>query len=462
VRLLKGLEISEIFLQDVRREDDSFRCESEFFRKNILQAKAQVDKCQNIKLLGKITPGIQHPVEIIRTYSESGYRMLLAQEVRSNQIELGEGSYLDNPSSSFIGKNKLKKGDVVLTRTGANFGQCAPVLFDDELYACADLLIIREGELPAGYLSTFLNTRQGRLILDRGAYGMAQPHIAPTYLKNILVPVFKNLIGPISKLIDASSSERGRAIQLLANAEATLLHSLGLVDWTPAEALSYVRTSTETFAAGRLDPQYFAPRVNELMKRLGRDGMRLCDVAPARHERFNPAGTGEFDYIEIGGLSSNGMAMAERLLQSEAPSRATQHVRFGDVITSTVRPIRRLSALVDKVQDGSVCSSGFVVLEPKKISGEVLLTYLRLPLVCELMDLHTSATMYPAISEGDLLSLPIPAINASTQNSVQKSVREAAVSRDRASKLLNAAKRALEMAIEDSEATALTYLKGLV
>ena len=81
-------------------------------------------------------------------------------------------------------------------------------------------------------------------------------------------------------------------------------------------------------------------------------------------------------------------------------------------------------------------------------------------LVCELMDLHTSATMYPAISETDLLGLPIPAIDVKTQHVVQQSVRDAASSREKATHLLDAAKRAVEIAIEDSEAAALAYLQG--
>mgnify|MGYP000966820483 FL=1 len=143
---------------------------------------------------------------------------------------------------------------------------------------------------------------------------------------------------------------------------------------------------------------------------------------------------------------------------AEAPSRATQHVRAGDVITSTVRPIRRLSALVASEQNGAVCSSGFVVLQPRSISGEVLLTYLRLPLVCELMDLHTSATMYPAISESDLLALPIPAIDSSVQTQVQYAVRRSTEARQRATRLLVAAKRAVEIAIEESESAAMRHL----
>jgi type I restriction enzyme, S subunit len=459
---LEGLELNEMLLSEVVDASISFRCESEFFKKKIMLAKALIEDCPIVSLLTEVAPDIQHPVEITRAYAESGYRMLLAQEVRCNQIVLGEGSYLDNPNAQFVKRNKLELGDVVLTRTGANFGQCAPVLFDDELFACADLLIIRKGAIPAGYLSTFLNTWQGRLLLDRGAYGAAQPHIAPTYLKNLPIPIFSNLIEPISKLVEKSAATRKKGVELLNDAEKYLLSALSLDSWTPPAPLSYVRSSSDAFSSGRLDSQYFAPRVRELMKRLGQNGLCIRDVAPARQERFKPSDSGMFDYIEIGGLGSDGTATAEALEQKEAPSRATQFVRTGDVITSTVRPIRRLSALVAEEQDGNVCSSGFVVLNPQKISSEVLLTYLRLPLFCELMDLHTSATMYPAISETDLLSLPIPAIDAKTQLAIQQAVREAAASRQRANNLLDAAKRAVEIAIEDSEAAALAFIKEVI
>ena len=242
-------------------------------------------------------------------------------------------------------------------------------------------------------------------------------------------------------------------------AETTLLHTLVLDTWTPPEALSYVRSSREAFSAGRLDAEFFTPRVTNLLSKLGRDGLTIADVAPARHERFQSGDSGTFDYIEIGGLSADGTATSETLLQIEAPSRATQHVRTGDVIASTVRPIRRLSALITPEQDGYVCSSGFVVLTPRGINTETLLTYLRLPLVCELMDLHTSATMYPAISESDLLRLPIPAIPASVQNHIATALRQATASRNIATALLDSAKRAVEIAIEDSEAAALSWLE---
>lgn len=195
-----------------------------------------------------------------------------------------------------------------------------------------------------------------------------------------------------------------------------------------------------------------------MLASLGRDGLALRDVAPARKERFIPASNGDFHYIEIGGLGNDGSAQAELLPRREAPSRATQIVRAGDIITSTVRPIRRLSAIIEPGQDGFVCSSGFVVLQPLAIRPEALLTYLRLPPVCALMDLHTSASMYPAISESDLLRLPIPKIHLSVQQAIQESVQSARQARLRASQLLDAAKRAVEIAIETSESDALAFL----
>lgn len=129
-----------------------------------------------------------------------------------------------------------------------------------------------------------------------------------------------------------------------------------------------------------------------------------------------------------------------------------------DIITSTVRPIRRLSAQIDPDQNGYVCSSGFVVLEPTGIRPELLLTFQRLPIICELMDLLASTSMYPAISEAEILGLPLPSVDGATEKAVVAAVQEGRAARARAHSLLDAAKRAVEIAIEDSEVAALAYL----
>jgi type I restriction enzyme, S subunit len=457
--LLEGLEISVLNLSDL---NDELRYESEFFRKPILKALRKIKALPHLTL-GELTKKIQHPVEVERTYSDSGLRLLLAQEVRSNELSLGEGSFMPTAMELKLSANKLVDGDVVITRSGANVGQCAPVKTSAPLFACADLLVIRKGKLPGGYISTFLNTVPGRLLLDRGVYGMAQPHIAPTYIKTVPVPSFgSKLLNAVETLIGLAETSKTEAATNLDVAGRTLLSALKLGNWQPPNPLSYTHSSNNAFAAGRLDAEYFRPRVRELLTILGQGKCTIGDLAPARRERFFPANSGTFDYLEIGSVRMDGTVEAEPVPHKEAPSRATSYVRSGDVISSMVRPIRRLSALISPEQNGFVCSSGFVVLQPKHVAPEVLLTYLRLPVVCELMDLHTSASLYPAISEQDLLTLPMPNPDAKTCEAICTAVKSSQASRRQAKAFLEAAKRAVEIAIEDSETAALHYLDEIL
>ena len=293
---------------------------------------------------------------------------------------------------------------------------------------------------------------------------MVQQGLSLAKVRELPVPLLSlSLQAGIAEAISQASENRRVATASLASAEISLLRTLGLENWKTSEPLCYVRHSSEAFAAGRLDAEYFRPRVLALMDLLGRDGLTVDDVAPARHEIFKPREAGAtFDYIEIGDMRNDGTVGATELSTTDAPSRATQHVRAGDVLTSTVRPIRRLTAVVGPTQDGAVCSSGFVVLNPIKVSPSTLVTYLRLPGICELMDLHTSASLYPAISERDLLRLPIPHISEAAQQAIDTQVGAAHSAKQRATQLLEAAKRAVEIAIEASEAAALAYVHEVV
>ncbi len=279
-------------------------------------------------------------------------------------------------------------------------------------------------------------------------------------MAEIRIPRFSGrLESAVDRLVNESHRQFERSSDQLCEAAQVLLSALGLENWQPPEPLTYARSSSDVLAAGRFDAEFFSPRVDDLLARLRKGGQSVRGVAPARCEVFSPEGPGEFDYLEIGSVRVDGTVSAERLPKAEAPSRATSFVRAGDVVTSTVRPVRRLSALITPEQDGFVASSGFLVLQPRHVPAEVLLTYLRLPPVCELMDLHTSASLYPAISERDLLNLPFPKLATKTCDAVVAAVRAAHAARREAQSLLGKAQRAVEIAIEDSEAAALTFLR---
>jgi len=357
-----------------------------------------------------------------------------------------------------VARNRLSNGDILVTRTGANFGQTAPWKRGVDAYACADILILREPSVPSGYLSSFLESRIGKPLMLRGGYGAGQPHIAPPYLANMLIPRLGIVEGRIDQIINSASALEEKAATVLDDAGTTLLEALGLADWTPPEPLTYAAKASDALAAGRLDSRFFAPRIQALLDILSAGGRTISDVAKPRREKFRPDQHLMFDYIEISDMDGAGATGRTRLVAAEAPSRATWHVRPGDIITSSVRPIRRLSAQIMPDQDGFVCSSGFVVVRPQDIAPEVLLTYLRLPVICELLDLYASASMYPSITDADIFNLPMPELTTHVETQIVDHLQNARLAKARAASLLDAAKRAVEIAIEDSETAALAYL----
>ncbi len=237
-----------------------------------------------------------------------------------------------------------------------------------------------------------------------------------------------------------------------------LFGSLGLEEWTGEDSSMFIRKASEVFAAGRADADYFRPRYQSLMALLRRQGKMLRDVARLRETVFTAQANQPFDYIEIGDLAADGAATSHEVPGEEAPSRATWIVQAGDVITSTVRPIRCLTGLIEPEQAGSVCSSGFAVLTPTGIPGELLFAYLRLPVICEMMDLHTTASMYPAISTTNLMRLPFLLPDDATIKKVKSQITAARAARREAHALLERAKQAVEIAIEKDEASALAQL----
>jgi len=426
---------------------EAFRLDAEYYQPEYLVFEEMSRMGQPLR---ETVLGVLHPVEITRIYSESGARILLAQNIRQNYLEHTTAAYMPDTVRSRIARNRLRPGDVVMTRSGANFGDTACYLGDpDEIFACADCLIIRPESIPSGYLSTFFNTRIGRGLLTRGAYGAAQPHIAPSYIKSLRIPRLNDTESIVHDLVVEAHILRKKAESIYQDAETILTEALNLtrVDLTPR--LFYEDTYSHAANAARLDAEYFSPRMQNVIEALSVGGNTINDVAPLAKRRFKAVPGVPFDYIEISDISAAGTTESRSVPGEDAPSRATWIVKPGDIITTTVRPIRRLSAIILPEQENFVCSSGFAVLRPRDIEPELLLTYLRLPLVAELLDLHTTASMYPAISTADLLSIPFSLPDAEICADIVAKIRDSFTARADSLRLLADAKNTVEAAIAD-------------
>jgi hypothetical protein len=111
-----------------------------------------------------------------------------------------------------------------------------------------------------------------------------------------------------------------------------------------------------------------------------------------------------FIYIDLSAVDQEHKTItgARRLIGADAPSRARQVVRSGDVLVSTVRPNLNGVAVVGNEYDGAIASTGFCVLRPRKgeLDTSFLFHWVRSKSFITAMVRQATGASYPAISDG--------------------------------------------------------------
>ncbi len=461
---MEGLEVSILRLSAVEEENSKIRIDSGYFTKAALTAEASVEALPNDQL-GDLSTTFRKGIFDIKadTYVEpgEGVPFIRITDIKTGMIQKHSTAWIDHTAHLREAKTALKLSDLVLSKTAY---PAAAIVTVPDCNVSQDTIAVRlstdgKRRYRPGFIAAYLNSAPGLALMARRFQGNVQQHLSLEDGKSIRIPrmseLFQDRVHNIILLVDRQQIDVTKA---LAAAEDAMLAAFGLADWTPPEPLAYSARAADVSASGRFDARFFAPRIQALLDLLAVDGRTVADVADSRREKFHPDACAAFDYIEISDIDGAGAATSTRLASEDAPSRATWHVRAEDIITSTVRPIRRLSAQITPEQEGFVCSSGFVVATPRDITPEVLLTYLRLPVICELLDLFASASMYPAITDADIFNLPLPHVRDAVADQVKQNVIAAKAAKARAATMFEAAKRAVEIAIEDGEPAAVAYL----
>ena len=125
-------------------------------------------------------------------------------------------------------------------------------------------------------------------------------------------------------------------------------------------------------------------------------------------------------YIDISSIDNKSQCLTSvtNYIMSEAPSRAQQCVKSGDIIVSTVRPNLKNIAIVNKNDNNLVASSGFCVLRPNNIERNYLFHYITSDKFTNHLMSLTNGANYPAVRDNDILESTIPVPPLPTQQAI--------------------------------------------
>lgn len=128
----------------------------------------------------------------------------------------------------------------------------------------------------------------------------------------------------------------------------------------------------------------------------------LGELADESVEQTGP--TSDFVYVDISSIDreTKKIIEAKTLTLSQAPSRAKQHLRGGDVLVSMTRPNLNAVALVPELLDGAIGSTGFHVLRSRWLRPEFLLRLVQSQRFVDEMSAMVQGALYPAVRPKDI------------------------------------------------------------
>ena len=128
----------------------------------------------------------------------------------------------------------------------------------------------------------------------------------------------------------------------------------------------------------------------------------LGELADEPVEQTGP--TRDFVYVDISSVDRETKKIVDpkSLPLSQAPSRAKQVLKAGDVLVSMTRPNLNAVALVPEHLDGAIGSTGFHVLRSRWLNPDFLLALVQSQRFIDAMSAVVQGALYPAVRPRDI------------------------------------------------------------
>jgi type I restriction enzyme, S subunit len=405
------------------------------------------------------TPSTTNP----NYYTPGTIKFIKTDNVREDRIT-DDVQMLSEAGNLLIGSSELRADDVIVTIIGATeeiIGRAARV---DQSLGRANInqnVAVIRTSLPAGFLTIFLNTIYGREQLIWLSRQTGQVNLNCREVEELRVPRLSEVFtDKIQKLNDQRHTLLLRSGELYFQAQHLLVSELGLLNWEPPPALSFVRRFSEVMRARRTDAEHFQPKYDEVVTAVSRFGASpLIAHAKRTTERVRIDPSIEYRYIEISDVNTRTaeVEFTERK-GDDLPANARLGLKGGELIISKVRPTRGAVGIVpDECSENSVCSSAFSVYRVDSPLREYLQVVLRSPLGKLQLEKQSKGTSYPTIDDADVQNVLIPTLTNPTIEKIAALVEESFAAQRKAKALLQSAKLAVETAIAESEERAMSH-----
>jgi len=406
----------------------------------------------------------------VKTFKDGEIKYFGARNVLWGILEPNNVEYISREDDLRNKRSKLKAGDVLISCVGANVGYAAlvpPDIGEANIVRNVSLLRSQNTDYKNQYILSYFLSKYGKTQFVRVATGNAQPLVSLDNIKEIVIPhINSDLQNLIVDIINCSVEQLKKAKSVFNDANDILLSEFGLSDWQAQHHLSFIRNSSDVEQAERIDAEYFQPRYDEIVSVIksysgGWDSldnlvtMKKC--VEVGSDVYLDAG---IPFVRISNLSPFEIS-EEKYISEELYAGLSQHQpKQGEILLSKDGSPGIACHLRDTPQK-IIPSGGILRLKIKdnRVNEDYLTLVLNSLLTKEQVNRDCGGSIILHWRPDQVKEILIPILPKKKQLEIQQKVTESFNLRKQSKHLLECAKRAVEIAIEQDEETAIQWLE---
>ena len=452
---------SVVNFSEVKAVDD-FRIDAEYWHPVFIQNSALVSPHQKLRdFVDQHIANIKSaPINRDFEYLEISQISLNSFEYQTTKVLLGE-----EPDRAYC---LLEKGDVVVSTVRPNRNAIA-LMKTDGVVGSSGLAVLRPNNIEAEYLLAFCKTHYFVNCLMRANKASMYPAVS---ISDVLdTPLFvpsKPMRLMIVEIIRDSISDLSESKQIYAQSQTLLLSELGLADWQPKQQLTFVKNFSDTQQAERFDADYFQPQYDEIVNAIKNytggwntleNLVTLKKCVEVGSREYLEAG---IPFVRVSNLSPFEITEAKYISEELYAEIKEHQPQKGEILLSKDGTPGIAYYWRDRPKK-MIPSGGILRLKSKtdKIGNEYLALVLNSTLTQQQVNRDVGGSLIPHWRPDQVAATLIPILPEDKQDAIEQKVVESLNLRNHAKHLLECAKRAVEIAIEKDEQTAINWLKSV-
>ena len=464
---MNGLECSEIMLSNLER---TTRIDAEFYAKNNLRVLDILSKYSLDKITDNYYVSDGNHMSVSDSFVDVGVPYYRGQDIYNVFIEDSSPICIDKKTYtlSTMMRSWLKKGDVLLSIVGAMIGNTAIVSSYKEATCSCKLAILRAKTKNDNYyyLHSFIKSKYGQNQIQKFRRGAAQTGLLLEDMDQIFIP---NLGDKLKKYISDIYVNVYRLInsakKCYSDAEQILLKSLNMDNFVPSQKNTTTKSLSQFMNAGRLDAEYFQPKYDDIEEKIKCCSNRYVVLG----EVAENIDTGEYadDYIDksaetvyyVRGTNMQNGRIEKDYTHCVDKIYFTKILEQGDIITTRVGSVGIFAEVTEDLA-GAVFSDNIIRFKlPKEYIPSVYVLLLNSSVINELIMRYARGSVQQRMNQETLKNIKLPIINIAIQKDIEAKIDKSFELRAKSNELLEAARKAVEIAIEEDEETAMQYLE---